>query len=191
MFNFLGIGSAFNTNLGNTSCYIKEKDSLLLVDCGGTVFHEIRKKDLFDGINNIHIIITHTHPDHIGSLGEVIFYAYYLLQIKTKIYYPNYKLINQLFSCIGVKDEMFEVYDHKSLEIQDLNLGRPKLSFIPVFHLETVDAFSFIIERDNKKIYYSGDSNRIPEQVLSSFKEGKIDVLYQDTCGLDYDGNAH
>jgi hypothetical protein len=41
------------------------------------------------------------------------------------------------------------------------------------------------------KIYYSGDSNSIKSSVLERLKNGDIDRLYQDTCKLDYEGNAH
>lgn len=73
MLKFIGIGSAFNTDLGNTSAYIKKEDRMLLIDCGGTVFHELQKQKLLEGVNQIYMIITHTHPDHVGSVGEVIF----------------------------------------------------------------------------------------------------------------------
>ena len=34
MLKFIGMGSAFNTGLGNTSAYIKKEDRMLLIDCG-------------------------------------------------------------------------------------------------------------------------------------------------------------
>ena len=77
MLNFIGTGSAFNTELGNTSAFVKKNNSLLLIDCGGTVFHRFQELNIFEGLENLYIIITHTHPDHVGSLGEVIFYSYY------------------------------------------------------------------------------------------------------------------
>ena len=50
MLKFIGTGSAFNQDLGNTSAYIKDGETLLLIDCGETVFQrikEIRRKYLF------------------------------------------------------------------------------------------------------------------------------------------------
>jgi len=32
MLNFIGIGSAFNTKLGNTSAFIRKQGSMLLID---------------------------------------------------------------------------------------------------------------------------------------------------------------
>ncbi len=47
------------------------------------------------------------------------------------------------------------------------------------------------MEMDTKKIYYSGDANNIPDEVLTQLKNGELDMIYQDTCGIDYDKNAH
>ena len=73
MLDFLGLGSAFNTDLGNTSAYIKKNTSLLLIDCGSTVFSKLHRIGLLDGVSDIYVIITHTHADHIGSLSDLIF----------------------------------------------------------------------------------------------------------------------
>ncbi len=46
--NFIGNGSCFNTDFGNNSAYYidKEKKSLLLIDCGETVFERLMKECL-------------------------------------------------------------------------------------------------------------------------------------------------
>ena len=80
MLRFIGTGSAFHTRLGNNSAYIKEKDRLLLIDCGGMVFHRLKESGLLEGITELYILITHPHPDQVGSLGDLLFYAYYKLQ---------------------------------------------------------------------------------------------------------------
>lgn len=46
MLKFLGRGSAFNTEEGNTSAYIKENRTLFLIDCGSNIFERIMFKDL-------------------------------------------------------------------------------------------------------------------------------------------------
>ena len=74
---FLGRGSAFNVEEGNTSAYYKSKNDMLLIDCGSDVFKKIVKKHLLDNVYDLYIAITHSHPDHIGSLGDLIFYCYY------------------------------------------------------------------------------------------------------------------
>jgi len=191
MLNFIGKGSAFNTKLGNNSCYIRKNDSMLLIDAGGTVFHKLQELNLFNGLKNLHIIITHTHPDHCGSLGEAIFYPYYYNQIKPTVYFPDRELMKSYFKAIGVKDEMYSLISNMNMTINDNSLGEIKLGFIKVPHVETIPSFGFIMDMDNKKIYYSGDANNIPDEVLTLLKNGDLDMIYQDTCGIDYDKNAH
>ena len=54
MLNFIGVGSAFNTELGNNSAFIKKQNSLILVDCGGTVFHKLQELNILDGLENLY-----------------------------------------------------------------------------------------------------------------------------------------
>ena len=75
MLKFIGSGSAFNTKLGNTSAYYKIGHQMLLIDCGSNIFHRIKEHNLLEGIEDIHVLITHTHADHVGSLADLIFIA--------------------------------------------------------------------------------------------------------------------
>lgn len=188
---FLGIGSAFNTSLGNTSAFIKKEDSMVLIDCGGTVFHRLQQLNLLDNINNIYIIITHTHPDHVGSLGEVIFYTYYILKSKAQIIFRDKKLIKDYLNNIGVKSEMYTLHNKENVIINDIKLGEINIEFKKVSHVETLPSYGFYMQFENQLIYYSGDSNEISSELVTKIKECKIGRVYQDVCGLDYEGNNH
>lgn len=191
MLNFIGIGSAFNTKLGNTSAFVKKNNSLILIDCGGTVFHRLQELSLLEGIENLYIIITHTHPDHIGSLGEVIFYSYYILKQIPTIFFPNMELIKGLLERIGVSAEMYNLNSFDKAEVKDTQLGEFSIEFMPVLHVDTIPAYGFIMKLDEKLFYYSGDANNISSKVINKIMSGEIDRVYQDTCGLDYEGNNH
>lgn len=187
---FIGTGSAFNTKLGNTSACIREKDSMLLIDCGGTVFHRLMELGLLEGVKQLNIIITHTHPDHVGSLGDVIFYTHFVLKIMPKVYFPNAQVLKTYLDCVGVESNIYELIDKSEVNIA-MELSNIDVAFMPAAHLPTVPAYSFIISNKACKTYYSGDSNSIPEGVIKMLTEGDLDYIYQDTCGYDYERNPH
>ncbi len=191
MISFIGIGSAFNTQLGNTSAFIKKKDSLLLIDSGGTVFHRLRELNILEGLKKIYIIITHTHPDHVGSLGEVIFYSYYILRHKPTIFFPNEELMKSFLTSIGVSQEMYLLESSSKVGFADENLGEISVEFLPVSHVKTIPAYGFVMRQIEGVFYYSGDSNHIEDEIIIRLKNGELDRIYQDTCGLDYEGNSH
>ena len=74
MLKFIGTGSAFNHQMGNTSAYIKQDNTLFIIDCGETAFARMKQLNLFEGVQNVYIAITHMHSDHVGSLGSLIAY---------------------------------------------------------------------------------------------------------------------
>ncbi len=191
MFNFIGSGSAFNTKNGNTSAFVKSDNSLLLIDCGGTVFHRLQELSLLEGLENLYIIITHTHPDHVGSLGEVIFYSYYILKRRPTIFFPKKELIEGFLTSIGVSAEMYKLNSFERIEVNDTKLGEFSIEFLPVSHVDTIPAYGFIMRLNEKSFYYSGDANNISVSVVNRIMSGEIDRVYQDTCGLDYQGNNH
>ncbi len=89
MLKFIGTGNAVNSEMGNTSAYIKENETLLLIDCGSTVFSRIKEINLLDDVKNVYVINTHTHNDHIGSLATLIGYLYFSKNIVTNIVLTN------------------------------------------------------------------------------------------------------
>lgn len=86
--NFLGRGNCFNTEQGNNSAYLLDstKTKMLLFDCGGSVFKKIKPiLNIYTSINHVMVYITHLHDDHIGSLGSLIFYCKYILNIQPTV----------------------------------------------------------------------------------------------------------
>ncbi|BCN30778.1 MBL fold metallo-hydrolase [Anaeromicropila herbilytica] len=191
MLKFIGSGSAFHTARGNTSAFVKTNNSLLLIDSGGTVFHRLQELNLFDGLEHLYIVITHTHPDHVGSLGEVIFYSYYILNHRPTIFFPRKELLEVFLTSIGVTPDMYHLNSNDRISINDKNIGDFRIIFIPVSHVDTIPAYGFTIELGGQVFYYSGDSNDISNTIIEKLKSGQIYSIYQDTCGLDYEGNNH
>ena len=192
---FIGTGSAFNTKLGNTSAYIKENNTLLLLDCGELTFDRILSLNLLSDVNEVHIAVTHTHPDHIGSLGSFIFYCYFIKKIKPIFHSADNDFI-RLLQYMGVTGEHCK-FEHNNANpnfaIKNLNI---KLNFIQNNHVKEIVSFGILLvkyfnELHREVIYYSGDCYDIKDDTINALKTGQIDLLYQDTCKADYDGNVH
>ncbi|KAF1301044.1 ribonuclease Z [Enterococcus saccharolyticus] len=195
MFNFLGSGSGFNTALGNNNAYIKKGTTLFMIDCGSTAFSTLKKYQLFDGIEHIYVLLTHLHADHVGSLGDLIFYGKYALGEmgvpNVTVLCPKEIKVADLLTLMGIpqSDYALEIFDQSS-EIQTSDL---QLSFtaVPVEHVPYLDCFGYIFNYQNQTAYYSGDSMMIPEKILTQIHQQAFDFFYQDTSQADYPGNIH
>ncbi|PFK99863.1 ribonuclease Z [Priestia megaterium] len=198
MLNFIGRGSAFNTKEGNNCAYIKKGEHLLLIDCGSSTFSRLIESNLLDGVKNITVLITHLHPDHVGSLGDLIFYSYYsiapMFERKVKVLVPT-QIVEELGEILRLTGVESNTYDSYELGLAyDFNfdqVGLKGLGPISVEHAEELNCFGYVLFSEDKTIYYSGDSNMIPGDILKALENGHIDYFYQDTCQADYEGNVH
>ncbi|UUV46766.1 ribonuclease Z [Bacillus phage vB_BanS-Thrax4] len=195
MFEFIGTGSAFNTKLGNNGAFIKQGNKFFMIDCGSATFHRIMETELLDGVEEIYVMMTHTHPDHVGSLGDLIFYGYYsmgnVMEKNVTVLAPNDIDIESTLLSMGVKEDTYHLIKYADSSVNLLqDFG---FYFMPVKtkHVDELNCYGYIFSKDGVKTYYSGDANIIPETVLTLFNNGSIHRLYQDTCWLDYDGNVH
>lgn len=197
MLKFIGSGSAFNTKLGNTSAYYKEGTQLFLIDCGSSTFQKIKDSDLLDGVENIHVLITHSHSDHIGSLGDLVLYSYFsmgeMMKIKTNIYSIGATDVKKILKLMGVTEEYYNYIP--TLHTLETKLKQfNDLSIIELYrnkHVDELFSFGYVIRLNGKKIYYSGDTSDLDKYVLNSINRGEIDTSYIDTCKADYEGNVH
>lgn len=179
MLNFLGTGSAFSPELGNTSAYFIKEKGLYLIDCGGLVFKELIKTIDLKQIKQINIFITHSHSDHVGSLGTLISYINNRYDIEINIYHGGIKLLEYL-DLIGVSRDYYNLSELNKVEINKVDF-----EFIKTLHSERIECFGLKIKSKDKAIYYSGDSSIIPEGIYSDFLNNKVDTLYQDVTLIE------
>lgn len=194
MLKFVGIGSAFNTKLGNNNAYMKNRDNLLLIDCGSSTFSRIQEMGLLDGVKSVIVLMTHTHPDHIGSLGDLIFYGYYSMgefeKPSVTVVAPKDLYIENHLNTVGVKRETYGL-----AEIDEVYTWISKLAIgiqpVRVNHVDELNCYGYLLYNKDRLGYYSGDCYEIPSDILTALNNGDFDYFYQDTCKADYDGNVH
>ena len=140
---FLGKDSGFGEK--NNSAYFEDGKSLTIIDCGFTVFQELKKKFDFDNYQNINVIITHLHNDHAGSLSQLILYLWFTFNKKTNIY-SKCKNIKEYLDITGTPSDAYTLKDDSS-----------NIKFIKTEHVKYLDSYGFSMNIKDRKIVYTGD----------------------------------
>lgn len=190
---FLGRGAAFNPFEGNNSAYFIDNNQLFLIDCGESVFSSLMENKLLDASLKINLMITHTHSDHIGSLGSLVMYSYYVLHKSINIILPdNAKYIDNIqdiLNSFGCTNEMYNYLNVK--EFNNKFDSFSSIKFIETDHCDNLSCYGIIFETNKGIIYYSGDTRDIDllKKIISTNKS--IDKLYIDTTSTHSNNNAH
>lgn len=188
LLQFIGKDSGFGEK--NNSAYIEINKKLILIDCGFSVFNEIKNKFDFNKYDEINVIITHLHNDHAGSLSQLILYLYFVFNKKVNVYSKCEK-IKEYLKITGTPLDSFTLYS-------DTN----NIKFIKTEHVEYIDAYGFTLNIANKKIVYTGDTkilkpflpylNDASEFYVDVSKNGgahlKIDDVLENLTQIQNDG---
>lgn len=180
--SFIGNGSCFNTTFGNNSAYYKKEQTLLLIDCGESIFERLMKLEILENVKDVNILITHMHTDHVGSLASLLFFCEYGKGIVPTVIYPEKNIMSQFLTLVGNEPQAYNVIEPR--ECKKFNIQEIKQQ-----HSNFINAYGYILELDGKRIYYSGDTKVIPEDIIKDFKENKFDEFYQDVSR--YETPAH
>lgn len=190
---FSGRGSAFNPKEGNNSAHFIENNQLFLIDCGESVFETLIKNDLLNNIDTINLMITHTHSDHIGSIGSLVMYSYFTLKkplniiIKEDIkHLPN---IQNILNGFGCTPAMYNYVNEKLYDNKFKSFGN--IRYIETSHCDELNCYGILFATPNGLVYYSGDTREI-NTIKSLITSGqKIDKLYIDTTTANFPCNVH
>lgn len=160
---FLGRGSGFNPKEGNTSAYFIEDNELFLIDCGSTVFWKIIRMNLLENIEKINVFITHTHTDHIGSLGTLIEYAYFAMNKKVNLILEDgtkhIENIRHILNFSGINREMYNIVYTKKVTSKYKTFYQPL--YIETSHVKNLSTYSLLFLTKDGVVFYSGDINNI------------------------------
>ena len=168
---FLGVGSAFNAALGTNSAFFHYDGNLYLLDCGETVFERALHANLLDGAKEITVLITHLHSDHVGSLGTLLGYCYFILKKPATVVCPNPQLVELL--------QLMDIAPHQYRLLSALDEGGVRAVPLPAKHGGLV-AHSYEITADGETIFYSGDTSELPETLISDVASGRVARAYVD-----------
>lgn len=184
---FLGRGSGYQYE-GNTSAFFKRNGTLLLIDCGETVFKRILEKGLTEDVERVYVLITHMHSDHIGSLGGLIGYCHWKYKIVTTVYFPQPDKLITYLELLGLKSgDDFTVENPDFKRNDGLNL---RISPIKTEHTKKLDAYSYTLLFDEgNDIFYSGDTCKTSIDIIPFLQSGGL--VYHDTCLNDCENNPH
>lgn len=193
-----GIGSAFNPDLGSNSGFFNVGEQLVMFDCGETTFWKIKHNDALNGFKHLHIFITHYHSDHIGSLGTLLFYAYYIKKVPVTLYaHPDVfeildlmKTPKNLYTEVSLHPNKIITEDYKILPILG-GLQCTVKAFLTE-HAKDMISYGFAVKSNQgESFYWSGDAKSIPNTILKALSENKVHRIYQDCSWLDYPDNVH
>lgn len=185
---FLGRASGYDSKEGNTSAYIKLNKALLLIDCGETVFKRILKSKLLNGIKEVHILITHMHSDHVGSLAGFIGYCKWKYGIISNIYFKEKDNIRTYLELLGEREgQSFYIQDVNDKRIESLKL---RINTYRTKHVENLNCYSYMIKFDNgNDIFYSRDTYETNIDIIPFLEKGNL--IYHDACLYDGENNNH
>lgn len=190
---FLGRGSAFNVKEGNTAAYFIDDDQLFLIDCGEDVFAKLKQKSLLGRVRVVNLMITHTHSDHIGSLGSLVTYLYLVLHRPLKIILPDndeyVKTIEQILQGFGCTEEMYDLvhdtqYDEKFKSFSGVR-------YVKTWHCAELMSFGLIFTTKEGVVYYSGDTKEIKNLHYLLSKGVQIARAYIDVTSVKNSNGAH
>lgn len=182
---FLGKGSAFYPVYGNTGAYMLYGKELYLLDCGETAFERLYELVGFDEIEQVYVIQTHLHADHVGSLGSLISYFHHILGRQVVVVHPQ-RTIVQLLTLEGI-DPCGYIYKETLPE----NAAGLHAEPVEVKHARDMKCYGYILSDEEESVYYSGDSSELPPQIREQFLEGKIQRIYHDTASEDLPNPSH
>ena len=185
---FIGLGGATNIEMGGNCCYLKDNDNLLIIDAAEGITEKLKKDGAFTDIKNIFIIITHTHYDHIGGLGVLVWYSNFKLKITPKLIYKNYSYkrnLKKLMKLTGIEYNLINFIKDTSFKINDLTIDLQK-----TYHEPKLQCFGIMFKDSEGKYYYTGDTKDI-DYIKTLCQDNNVKAIYTEVSTSSSDGHIN
>lgn len=173
---FFGRGSGFSDE--HTSAYFLSRNKeIVIIDCPTSTFQKLRYFNLND-YENLYILITHTHGDHIGGLGLLVQYAFFTLKKHVIIVAPSKEVaydIETILTTEGNETSWYNLVTASYISEKEwfntciLTTHAPQLAG---------KCFGYNLTIDNTNVIYTGDTSTL-EPFLPYLTDNSI--LYIDT----------
>lgn len=186
---FLGTGSAFSPEMGDTSACFVSGRRLVLLDCGETVFARLKALPEYLGCAEVLVLVTHLHADHVGSLGTLISYGRYGAGGRVTVAHPTEAVVH-LLDLLGLARADYDFLPLRAGIASDLGEGLSAKPF-EVEHVPGMRCFGYLLSEGLDRTYYGGDARTMPPEILAGLREGSIDRVYQDAGGGEKGDPAH
>ena len=184
MLRFLGRGSAFHTN--NNSAFFTSGSSLVLLDCPTSAFHKLRHvgADTLAGCkaDKVIVLVTHTHTDHVGGIGMLIHYCYYVLDLPVEVIAPSREVADDVGYLLRRLDGCCEK-GYTLLTADEVSYDWIT-AVIPTQHTPELEGrcFGWCLDIGGQRVVYTGDTC-IFEPYLEYLTQGAY--LYTEISAYD------
>jgi ribonuclease BN (tRNA processing enzyme) len=175
--------------MDNSNAYFTIGNKLCLLDCGETAFGRIWNRDAYLDCEEVVVFITHLHADHVGSLGSLISYSYYVTGKKVTVVHPLDTIV-QLLDLLGIDRACYRFRRLKTGETAEFEDGL-RVKPLLVEHVPNMSCFGYLLADGKERIYFSGDARSIPDEVVEGLMDGSLDRVYQDTSNKESDHPTH
>jgi len=180
---FLGRGAGFNPMEGSTSAYFIDNGELFLIDSGESVFGALLRKKIPDSVTGFNLFITHTHSDHVGSLGSLVLYVSMVKNLTLNIIIDeNMRYLPQLRTLLGIYGLSNNMYRLKAAsDLENRYSLFKKVRYVNTKHCNELDSCGILFETEEGLVFYSGDM-RDPAPIVELLESGcPIDSIYIDS----------
>ena len=172
---FFGRGSGFSDD--HTSAYFSTgNNELVILDCPVSTFQKLKHMDLSD-YDTFYVLITHTHGDHVGGLGLLVQYAYFVLKKSVIIVAPSIDVASDIQKLLALEgNENFWYLITTTYAFKRKWFGSSILTeHSPKLHQK---CFGYYLIVNGTNIVYTGDTSTL-EPFLPYLETGS--ELYVDT----------